>query len=45
VASVLRNAAVKKIVPLLSTRIERIFLCLAAILNLRNARVLFVMAN
>jgi hypothetical protein len=33
---------VKKIVPLLSTRI---FLCLAAILNLRNARVLFIMAK
>jgi hypothetical protein len=45
VASVLRNAAVKKIVPLLSTRVERILLCLAAILNLRNARVLFVMAK
>jgi hypothetical protein len=45
VASVLRSAAVKKIVPLLGTRVERIFLCLAAILNLRNARVLFIMAN
>jgi hypothetical protein len=43
VASVLRSAAVRKIVPLLSTRVERIFLCLAAILNLRNARVLFIM--
>jgi hypothetical protein len=36
---------VKKIVPLLSTRVERIFLCLAATLNLRNARVLFIMAK
>jgi hypothetical protein len=45
VASVLRSAAVKKIVPILSTRVERIFLCLAAILNIRNARVLFIMAN
>jgi hypothetical protein len=45
VASVLRIAAVKKIVRLLSTRVERIFLCLAAILCLRNARVLFIMAN
>jgi hypothetical protein len=42
VSSVLRSAAVKKIVQLLSTRVERIFLCLAAILNLRNARVLFI---
>jgi hypothetical protein len=45
VASVLRSAAVKKIVPILSTRVERILLCLAAILNLRNARVLFIMAK
>jgi hypothetical protein len=45
VASDLRSAAVKKIVPLLSTRVKRIFLCLAAILNLRNARVLFIMAK
>jgi hypothetical protein len=45
VASVLRSAAVKKIVPILSTRVERIFVCLAAILNLRNARVLFIMAK
>jgi hypothetical protein len=45
VASVLRSAAIKKIVPLLSTRVERIFLRLAAILNLRNARVLFTMAK
>jgi tRNA(Arg) A34 adenosine deaminase TadA len=44
-ASVLRSAAVKKIVPLLSTRVERIFLCLAAILNFRNARILHIMAN
>jgi hypothetical protein len=36
---------VKKIVPLLSTRVEIVFLCLAAILNLRNARVLFIMAK
>jgi hypothetical protein len=34
VASVLRSAAVKEI-----------FLCLAAILHLRNARVLFIMAK
>jgi hypothetical protein len=34
VASVLRSAAVKKV-----------FLCLAAILNLRNARVLFIMVS
>jgi hypothetical protein len=39
VSSVLRSAAVKKIVPLLSTRVERIFLCFTAILNLRNACV------
>jgi 3-deoxy-D-manno-octulosonic-acid transferase len=45
VASVLRSAAVKEVVPVLSTRVERIFLCLAAILNLRNARVLFIMAK
>jgi hypothetical protein len=44
-ASVLRSAAVKKIVPLLSTRVERIFLCLAAILYLRKSRVLFLMAK
>jgi hypothetical protein len=44
-ASVLRSAAVKKVVPILSTRVERIFLCLTAILNLRNARVLFIMAK
>jgi hypothetical protein len=45
VASVLRRAAVKKIFPLLSTRVEKVFLCLAAILNLRNARVLFITAK
>jgi hypothetical protein len=45
VSFVLRSAAVKNIVPLLSTTVERIFLCLAAILNLRNARVLFIMAK
>jgi hypothetical protein len=47
VSSVLRSAAAKKIlvVPLLSTRVERIFLCLAAILNLRNARVQFIMTK
>jgi 3-deoxy-D-manno-octulosonic-acid transferase len=44
-ASVLRSAAVKKIVSLLSTRFEKVFLCLAAILNLRNARVLFILAK
>jgi hypothetical protein len=42
VAFVLRSTAVKKIVPLLSTII---FLSLAAILNLRNARVVFIMAK
>jgi hypothetical protein len=45
VSSVLRSAAVKKVVPILSTRVERIFLCLAAILNLRNAHVLFITAK
>jgi hypothetical protein len=45
VASVLRSAAVKKVVPILSTRVEKVLLCLAAILNLRNARVLFIMAK
>jgi hypothetical protein len=45
VASVLRSATVKKIVPLLSTRVEKVFLCLAAILSLRNARVLFILAK
>jgi hypothetical protein len=45
VASILRSAAVKKVVPILSTRVERIFICPAAILNLRNARVLFIMAK
>jgi hypothetical protein len=45
VASVLRSAAVKKVVPILNTRVEKVFLCLAAILNLRNARVLFIMVS
>jgi hypothetical protein len=45
VASVLRSAAVKKVVPILSIRVEKVFLCLAAILNLRNARVLFIMVE
>jgi hypothetical protein len=45
VASVLRSAAVKKVVPILCTRVEKVFLCLAAILNSRNARVLFIMAK
>jgi hypothetical protein len=44
VASALRSEAVKKVVPILSTRVKKVFLCLAAILNLRNARVLFIMA-
>jgi 3-deoxy-D-manno-octulosonic-acid transferase len=44
-ASVLRSAAVKKVVLILSTRVERVFLCLAAMLNLRNARVPFIMAK
>jgi hypothetical protein len=45
VASVLRSAAVKKVVPILNTIVEKVFLCLAAILNLRNVRVLFIMAK
>jgi hypothetical protein len=45
VASVLRSAAVKKTVPLLSTRVERIYLCFAAILNFRKAHGLFIMAK
>jgi hypothetical protein len=45
VASVLRSATVKKIVPILSTRVERIYSCLAANLNFRNARVLFIIAK
>jgi hypothetical protein len=45
VTSVLRSAAVKKVVPILSTIVEKVLLCLAAILNLRNARVLFIMAK
>jgi hypothetical protein len=44
-ASVLRSAAVKKVVPILSTRVQKVFLCLAAILNFRTARVLFIMAK
>jgi hypothetical protein len=44
-ASVLRSAAVKKVVPISSTRVEKVFLCLAAVLNLRNARVLFIMVS
>jgi hypothetical protein len=38
---VLRSAAVKKVVPILSTRVEKVFLCLEAILNF----VLFIMAK
>jgi hypothetical protein len=45
VASVLRSAAIKKVVPILSTRVEKAFLCFAAILHLRNAHVLFIMAK
>jgi hypothetical protein len=45
VTSVLRSAEVKKVVPILSKRFENVFLCLAAILNLRNARALFIMAK
>jgi hypothetical protein len=45
VASVLRSAAVKKVVPTLNTIVEKVFLCLAAISHLRNARVLFIMAK
>jgi hypothetical protein len=45
VASVLRSAAVKKVVLILSKRVKRILLCLAAILNLRKARVLFIVAK
>jgi hypothetical protein len=45
VASVLRSATVNKIVPILSTRVEKVFPCLAAILNLRNARVLFIIVS
>jgi hypothetical protein len=37
VATVLRSAAVKKVVPILSTSVKKVFLRLAAILNLRNA--------
>jgi hypothetical protein len=39
------SAAAKKVVPILNTRVERIYLCLAAILNFRSARVLFIMAK
>jgi hypothetical protein len=45
VASVLWGAGVKKVVPILSTIVEKVLLCLAAILNLRNACVLFIMAK
>jgi hypothetical protein len=45
VTSVLRIAAAKKIVPFLSTRLKIVFICLAAILNLINARVLLIMAK
>jgi hypothetical protein len=45
VASVLRSAAVKKVAPILSTRVEKVFLSLAGILSLRNARVMFIMAK
>jgi hypothetical protein len=45
VASVLRSAAVKKVVLILSTRVEIVFLCFAAILTVSNARVLFIMAK
>jgi hypothetical protein len=34
VAFVLRSAAVKKVVPILSTIVEKVFVCLAAILNM-----------
>jgi hypothetical protein len=42
VASVLQSTAVKNVVPILSSRVEKAFLCLAAILNLRNTWVLFI---
>jgi 3-deoxy-D-manno-octulosonic-acid transferase len=45
VTSVLRSAAIKKVVLILSTRVEKVFLCLAAILNLRKTRVLFILAK
>jgi hypothetical protein len=44
VASVLRSAAVKKIVPILSTSRGSIYLP-RSYLNLRNTRVLFIMAK
>jgi hypothetical protein len=45
VASVSQSAAVKKVVPILSTSVEKVFLSLAAILNVRNACVLFITAK
>jgi uncharacterized membrane protein YjgN (DUF898 family) len=45
VLSVLRSAVVKKVFPILSTGVKKVFLCLTAILNLRNARVPFIMAK
>jgi hypothetical protein len=45
VATALRSAAVKKIVLILSTRVEKVILCFVSILNLRNARVLFIVAK
>jgi hypothetical protein len=45
VASVFQRATVKKVVPILSTRVEKVFLWLATIFNLRNAHVLFIMAS
>jgi hypothetical protein len=43
VASVIRSAGVKKVVLILSTRVEKVFLSLEAILNFRKARFLFIM--
>jgi hypothetical protein len=45
VTSVLRSAAVKKVVPILSIRVEKVFLCLVAILHLRKVRVLFIVTK
>jgi hypothetical protein len=47
VCSVLRSAAVKykSRESISSTRVEKVFLCLAATLNLRNARVLLIIAK
>jgi 3-deoxy-D-manno-octulosonic-acid transferase len=45
VASVLRSAAGKETVPILSTRVKKVLLYLAVILNLRHTRVLFIMAK